>query len=88
MDIRQASLELQRLLVQKAMQDKANTVEEKCPDCGARLTDKKRRVSRWIDAYCGKVKLVRIVHWRNRWQFQAVFWGHRPGQHRLGDLRS
>src|ERR1035438_4775010 len=39
--IRQASLELQRLLVQKAMQGKANTVEEKCPDCGARLTNKK-----------------------------------------------
>ena len=32
--IRQATLRLQCLLVQKAMQDKANTVEEKCPDCG------------------------------------------------------
>jgi len=72
--IRQASLELQRLLVQKAMQQKANTVEETCPDCGARLTDKKRRVVRWIDAYCGKVKLVRTHGWCphcQRWHFPA-----------------
>jgi hypothetical protein len=72
--IRQASLELQRLLVQKAMQDKANRVEEKCPDCGARLTDKKRRVPRRIDAYCGNVKLLRTHGWCphcERWHFPA-----------------
>jgi uncharacterized protein with PIN domain len=72
--IRQASLELQRLLVQKAMQGKANTVEEKCPDCGARLTNKKQRVARWIDAYCGKVKLARTHGWCphcERWHFPA-----------------
>jgi hypothetical protein len=72
--IRQASLELQRLLVQKTMQDKADTVEEKCPDCGAKLTDKKRRVSRWVDAYCGKVKLHRTHGWCphcKRWHFPA-----------------
>lgn len=72
--IRQASLQLQRLLVQKAMQDKANRVQEKCPDCGAGLTQKKRRVSRWIDAYCGKVKLVRTHGWCphcERWHFPA-----------------
>jgi hypothetical protein len=72
--IRQASLELQRLLVQQTMQDKANTVDEVCPDCGARLTDKKRRVSRWVDAYCGKVKLVRTHGWCphcQRWHFPA-----------------
>lgn len=72
--IRQASLELQRLLVQQSMQDKANRVEEKCPDCGARLTDKKRRVPRWIDAYCGKVKLLRTHGWCphcERWHFPA-----------------
>jgi hypothetical protein len=72
--IRQASLQLQRLLVQKAMQDKASRVEDKCPDCRARLTDKKRRVCRWIDAYCGKVKLVRTHGWCphcQRWHFPA-----------------
>jgi hypothetical protein len=72
--IRQANLELQRLLVQKAMQDQANRVEEKCPDCGARLTDKKRRVSRWVEAYCGKVQLVRTHGWCphcQRWHFPA-----------------
>jgi hypothetical protein len=31
--VRQASLRLQCLLVQKAMQDKANAVDECCPDC-------------------------------------------------------
>jgi hypothetical protein len=72
--IRQASLELQRLLVQQAMQDKAERVQERCPDCGARLTDKKRRVCRWIDAYCGKVKLVRTHGWCPHcqcWHFPA-----------------
>jgi len=72
--IRQANLELQRLLVQKTMQDKANQVQEKCPDCGARLTDKKRRVCRWVEAYCGKVKLLRTHGWCphcERWHFPA-----------------
>ena len=72
--IRQAALRLQCLLVQKTMQDKANQVEEKCPDCGARLTDKKRRVLRWVEAYCGKVQLVRTHGWCphcERWHFPA-----------------
>ena len=72
--IRQATLRLQCLLVQKAMQDKANAVEEKCPDCGWPLHDKKRRVVRWIDAYCGKVKLARTHGWCphcEQWVFPA-----------------
>ena len=72
--IRQATLRLQCLLVQKAMQDKANTVEEKCPDCGGPLRDKKRRVLRWVEAYCGKVKLVRTHGWCphcEQWVFPA-----------------
>jgi polyhydroxyalkanoate synthesis regulator phasin len=72
--IRQATLRLQCLLVQKAMQDKANAVDEKCPDCQGRLSDKKRRVPRWIDAYCGKVKLVRTHGWCphcQQWVFPA-----------------
>ena len=72
--IRQATLRLQCLLVQKAMQDKANAVEEKCPDCGRPLHDKKRRVVRWIDAYCGKVKLARTHGWCphcQHWVFPA-----------------
>jgi len=72
--IRQATLRLQCLLVQKAMQDQANQVEEKCPDCGRPLRDKKRRVVRWIEAYCGKVKLVRTHGWCphcEHWVFPA-----------------
>jgi hypothetical protein len=72
--IRQATLRLQCLLVQKAMQDKANAVAEKCPDCGHGLCDKKRRVTRWVDAYCGKVKLVRTHGWCphcEQWVFPA-----------------
>ena len=72
--IRQASLELQRLLVQKTMQAKADTVAEKCPACGATLTHKKRRVPRWVEAYCGKVKLLRSHGWCPHckcWHFPA-----------------
>jgi hypothetical protein len=72
--VRQATLELQRLLVQKAMQDKANTVDEQCPDCHGLLSHKTRRVGRWIDAYCGKVRLLRTHGWCPRceqWVFPA-----------------
>jgi hypothetical protein len=72
--IRQSTLQLQRLLVQKAMQDKADKVDEQCPDCRTALTEKKRRVPRWIDAYCGKVKLVRTHGWCahcEHWVFPA-----------------
>jgi hypothetical protein len=72
--IRQATLRLQGLLVPKAMQDKANRVEEKCPDCGRPLGHKKRRVVRWIDAYCGRVKLARTHGWCahcEHWVFPA-----------------
>ncbi|HEX7598095.1 MAG TPA: hypothetical protein VF518_07755, partial [Polyangia bacterium] len=72
--VRQATLQLQRLLVQKAMQDKADTVDEACPDCHGRLGHKKRRVPRWVDAYCGKVKLVRTHGWCphcQQWVFPA-----------------
>lgn len=72
--IRQSTLELQRALVQKAMQAKADAVDEKCPDCQHLLRDKKRRVSRNIDAYCGKVRLLRTHGWCPRcqqWFFPA-----------------
>jgi hypothetical protein len=72
--VRQATLQLQRLLVQKAMQDKADTVDEECPDCHGRLGHKKRRVPRWVDAYCGKVKLLRTHGWCphcQQWVFPA-----------------
>jgi hypothetical protein len=72
--IRQSSLRLQCLLVQKAMQEKADAVEEQCPDCHHGLCDKKRRVVRWVDAYCGKVKLSRTHGWCpqcEQWVFPA-----------------
>jgi len=72
--VRQATLQLQRLLVQRAMQDKANAVDEQCPDCQGRLEHKKRRVTRWVDAYCGKVKLLRTHGWCphcEQWVFPA-----------------
>lgn len=61
--IRQSALQLQCLLVQRAMQAKADAVEENCPDCHRPLVDKKRRVERTLDAYCGKVKLRRTHGW-------------------------
>ena len=72
--IRQSSLRLQCLLVQKAMQEKADAVEEKCPDCHHALCNKKRRVLRWVEAYCGKVKLSRTHGWCpqcKKWVFPA-----------------
>jgi hypothetical protein len=72
--VRQSSLQLQRLLVQQAMQAKADRVDENCPDCHHRLCDKKRRVLKWVDAYCGKVPLRRTHGWCPRceqWVFPA-----------------
>lgn len=72
--VRQSSLELQRLLVQKAMQDKADIVDEHCPDCQGPLTHKTRRVARSVEAYCGKVRLTRTHGWCPRcehWVFPA-----------------
>ena len=72
--VRQAALQLQCLIVQKAMQDKANQTDEKCPDCQGSLSHKKRRVPRWVDAYCGKVKLLRTHGWClhcEQWIFPA-----------------
>jgi hypothetical protein len=72
--IRQATLQLQRLLVQRAMQEEADAVDEICPDCQQPLRDKKRHVPRWIDAFCGKVRLVRTHGWCPRcrgWHFPA-----------------
>jgi hypothetical protein len=72
--IRQSALELQRALVQQAMQAKADAVDEKCPDCQHPLRDKKRRLTRNIDAYCGKVRLRRTHGWCPRcqqWFFPA-----------------
>ena len=72
--IRQSALERQRWLVQKTMQDKADAVDEKCPDCQHPLCHKKRRVERHVDAYCGKVKLLRTHGWCpqcEQWFFPA-----------------
>jgi hypothetical protein len=72
--VRQATLELQRLLVQSAMQDKADTADEHCPDCHGPLTHKTRRVARSVQAYCGKVRLTRTHGWCPRcehWVFPA-----------------
>jgi hypothetical protein len=72
--IRQSSLRLQCLLVQKAMQEKADAVEEHCPDCHYELCNKKRRVLRSVQAYCGKVKLSRTHGWCphcQKWVFPA-----------------
>lgn len=73
-NIRQSTLELQRLMVQQAMQAKADAVDEKCPDCHGCLCDKKRRVLRIVDAYCGKVPLRRTHGWCapcQKWVFPA-----------------
>jgi len=71
--VRQATLQLQRLLVQKAMQDKADTVDESARlPWPARPQETSR--ARWVDAYCGKIKLVRTHGWCphcQHWVFPA-----------------
>lgn len=72
--IRQSALDLQRLLVQQAMQAKANAVEDNCPDCKTPLRDKKSAVPKNVDAYCGKVRLLRTHGWCpkcEKWHFPA-----------------
>lgn len=61
--VRQATLELQRDIVQRAMQAKADAVDEICPDCQTALIDKKRRVLKTIQSYCGHVQLYRTHGW-------------------------
>jgi len=56
------------------MQQKADAVEEKCPHCHHELCDKKRRVVRRVQSYCGKVKLSRTHGWCpqcQQWVFPA-----------------
>jgi len=72
--IRQSALELQRLLVEQAMQAKANAIQENCPDCQTPLRDKKASVPKNVDAYCGKVRLLRTHGWCakcEKWHFPA-----------------
>lgn len=72
--VRQSALELQRLLVQQAMQAKADAVEPDCPDCKTPLRDKKTGVSKTIDVYCGKARLLRTHGWCpkcEKWHFPA-----------------
>jgi hypothetical protein len=72
--IRQSALELQRRLVEQAMQRKADAVAEQCPHCQATLTHKKRRVPRSVRTYCGSAKLRRTHGWCprcERWCFPA-----------------
>ena len=72
--VRQCTLELQRQAVQRAMQAKADAVEERCPDCQTRLIERKRRVHRTVHAYCGLLHLDRTHGWCRRcerWVFPA-----------------
>ena len=72
--IRQSALDLQRLLVQQAMQTKADAVQDNCPDCQTPLRDKKCGVPKNVDAYCGTVRLLRVHGWCpkcEQWHFPA-----------------
>lgn len=72
--IRQCTLELQRKVLERAMQAKADAVDEDCPCCQTPLIDKKRRVPKTIHSYCGSVRLVRTHGWCpqcEQWQFPA-----------------
>ncbi len=72
--MRQATLELQRVFVQKAMQTKADTVDECCLICQTQLTHRQRGVAKTINAFCGPLKLSRTHGWCKgceQWVFPA-----------------
>jgi predicted membrane protein len=77
--VRQSTLQLQRQIVERAMQAKADAVDENCPGCQSALREKKRRVAKTIRAYCGPVQLTRTHGWCpqcEQWCF--------PADHALG----
>ena len=72
--VRQCTLELQRRIVERAMQTKADAVEENCPCCQKPLIERKRRVPKTIHSYCGAVRFYRTHGWCPRceqWVFPA-----------------
>ncbi len=72
--IRQGSLQLQRLLLQRHMQAFADAVAEQCPDCLSPLQDKKYRQGRPLHGMCGSLDLKRTYGWCPKcevWVFPA-----------------
>jgi hypothetical protein len=72
--VRQCTLELQRKVVERAMQAKADAVDECCACCQTPLIERKRRVPKTIHSYCGPVRLFRTHGWCRKceqWIFPA-----------------
>lgn len=72
--VRQCTLELQRKVVERAMQAKADAVDECCWRCQTPLIERKRRVPKTIHSYCGPVRLFRTHGWCRKceqWVFPA-----------------
>jgi hypothetical protein len=72
--VRQCTLGLQRKVVERAMQAKADAVDECCSCCQTPLIEKKRRVPKTIHSYCGPVRLLRTHGWCRKceqWVFPA-----------------
>jgi hypothetical protein len=57
---RQSCNELERLLIQRAMQVRADLVEVKCWDCGGKLVRQCRQKAHPIRALCGTIELLRV----------------------------
>ena len=72
--VRQCTLELQRKVVERAMQAKADAVDECCWCCQTPLIERKRRVPKTLHSYCGPVRLLRTHGWCRKceqWVFPA-----------------
>jgi hypothetical protein len=72
--VRQCTLGLQRKVVERALQAKADAVDECCSCCHGPLIDKKRHVPKTIRCYCGPVRLLRTHGWCpkcEQWVFPA-----------------
>jgi predicted membrane protein len=72
--VRQSTLELQRQIVERAMQAKADAIDETCDCCHTPLIQKKQRVRKTVHSYCGLLQLFRTHGWCKsceQWVFPA-----------------
>ena len=78
---RQSCNELERLLIQRAMQARADLVEVKCSHCGGKLVRRCRQKTHPIRTLCGTIEFQRVGGFCNQCDQM-----HYPADHSLGLL--
>lgn len=80
---RQSCRELERQLIERAMQSRAELVAVKCPHCGGKLVRRWKQKTRPIRTLCGTIQIERIGGFCNRCD-QTQY----PADHSLGLLEN